>query len=73
MNRPPDLSPEDRQALKTFLQQPGLARKIADDMAHILQQEYKLVDGAWWLFSLGKPQRALSPEEVADARLREEL
>ena len=29
-----------------------------------LQQEYVNVNGVWWLYSMGKPQRELSEDEV---------
>lgn len=47
-----------------------VSREIADGVADLLQQRYKLVDGSWWLFSLGKPQRALTFDKVEYARGR---
>jgi hypothetical protein len=46
------------------------ARDLADMIADLLGQEYRLVDGRWWLFSLGEPQRALSDSAVERARDR---
>lgn len=46
------------------------AREVADEMADLLQQEYKLLDGRWWLCSLGRPQRPLTEGEIKNARNR---
>ena len=40
------------------------ARIVCSKMARLLRQEYRWHNGAWWLFSLGKPARSLSDEEV---------
>lgn len=49
------------------------AREIANDIARILRQEYKQVDGKWWLWSLGKPQRPLTDEEIEGAKQRGQI
>jgi len=50
-----------------------VARELANDIARILRQEYKQVDGEWWLWSLGKPRRPLSEEEIEGARRRGQI
>lgn len=46
------------------------AREVAHEMADLLQQEYKLVDGQWWLWSLGQPRRPMTEREIESARDR---
>lgn len=46
------------------------ARELADQMADLLQQEYKMVGPEWWLWTLGKPKRPLSEREIEYARGR---
>jgi predicted RNA-binding Zn-ribbon protein involved in translation (DUF1610 family) len=38
--------------------------RICDFMGTVLQQEYKLYGGQWWLWSLGKPVRQLTASEI---------
>ena len=47
-----------------------VAAEVAFAMGKLLGQEYKLHEGAWWLFSLGKPARPLSDKEVAELQLQ---
>ena len=49
------------------------AREIAGEMATMLRQEYRLVDGEWWLFSLGTPRRRLASDEVKEAKGRGQI
>lgn len=51
------MKPTDEQIAKD-------AREIADRMAKLLRQEYRWHKGAWWLFTLGKPARPLTADEV---------
>lgn len=46
-----------------------VSKEVCNLMADLLQQEYKLYQGQWWLWSLGKPARPLTDEEVAEAEL----
>lgn len=59
----PELSDEDRQALT----------KLRDIVADLVIQECRLHNGKWWLFALDKPQRPLTPEEIAEAREQGEI
>lgn len=45
------------------------ARAISRAMATILQQEYKMHKGRWWLWTLGKPARPLTDAEVEEKGL----
>jgi len=62
------LDPKIREALKNTLGNPEwraeAAQEVAAEMAALLQQEYKLHKGQWWLFSLGEPARPLTQEEI---------
>lgn len=46
------------------------ARDCANFFATVLRQKYEKVDGVWWLFSLDKPVRPLTAEEIEDATQR---
>lgn len=46
------------------------SRAIAQQMAILLRQELKIHKGQWWLYSLDKPQRPLSDDEVREAKAR---
>jgi hypothetical protein len=46
------------------------SRAIAQQIATLLRQELKIHKGQWWLYSLDKPQRPLSEEEVREAKAR---
>lgn len=50
-----------------------VAREIANEIADLLQQEYKRHNGEWWLWALGEPQRPLSDAEEYEARRRGQL
>jgi len=45
------------------------AAAIAKSMAIILQQEYKMHEGRWWLWSLGEPVRPLTDGEITEHEL----
>ena len=47
------------------------ARAISKAMATMLRQEYKMHQGAWWLWTLGKPARPLTDAEIKEHRLEE--
>lgn len=68
---------EIRALLREILSDKGairrIARGVADDMACLLRQEYKLHKGQWWLFTLGLPARPLKQEEIADAQVRGDI
>ena len=49
------------------------AREIANGVATFLRQEYQLVDGEWWLFSLGRPRRPLTDIEIKEAQKRGQI
>lgn len=40
--------------------------EVCNRMGSILQQEYKEHDGRMWLWTLGKPARPLTDQEIAD-------
>lgn len=42
-------------------------------MAELLQQEYKIHEGRWWLWSLGKPVRLLTDVEITEHGLGSEI
>ena len=62
-----------RSELKS--QQPQLVERMSQQMVRTLKQEYKPHPdlGGVWLWSLGKPVRELTPDEVVDARRRGKL
>jgi hypothetical protein len=43
-------------------------RTLSQQLAHVigkaLQQHYEQVNGAWWLFTMGKPARPLAQSEI---------
>lgn len=45
-------------------QQNQLAGQIASSIGFALDQTYEQHNGEWWLFTAGKPARALKPDEV---------
>jgi hypothetical protein len=51
----------------------SMAREVCKSMADFLQQEYKKQDGVWWLYSLGKPARPLTDEEISEHILRGDI
>ena len=38
-------------------------RKLADSVRAVQSQEYKFVDGEWWLYELGKKLRRVTTED----------
>ena len=38
--------------------------KLAGLIGNMLHQSYEIHEGIWWLFTLGKPARPLTEEEV---------
>ncbi len=50
-----------------------IVKEIQNFMATLLQQEYRYYGGTWWLFSLGKPARPLTTEEIKEHRQRGEI
>lgn len=41
-----------------------LSEDVASSIGQILRQEYRMVDGKWCLFALGKFARELDPDEI---------
>lgn len=41
------------------------SQNLAMRISRQLRQTYELVDGKWWLFTLGKPAKELTDDEVA--------
>jgi hypothetical protein len=70
-------SPEELAQIRSELksQQPQLVEQVSQHMARTLRQEYKPHPdlGGVWLWSLDKPVRELTPDEVVDARRRGKL
>lgn len=62
-----------RDSLPSEEEQKALAKRAANFMADLLRQEYRLHEGAWWLFSLGKPARPLREDEIVEARERGQI
>ena len=46
--------------------QATVAAGVAKALAVVLQQEYKMHKGRWWLWSLGKPARPLTDNEIKE-------
>jgi len=68
------LSPELEDALndvglKMYAERHDISRQIAHGMADLLCQEYKVHDGQWWLWTLGKPARPLTDIEITEHEL----
>jgi hypothetical protein len=42
----------------------SLSQSVASEIGRMLRQEYRFEDGAWWLYSLGERQDALTGDEV---------
>lgn len=40
------------------------AKEVCETMADVLQQEYRIYRGRWWLYSLGSPRRPLTAKEI---------
>ena len=40
-------------------------KDICGKIGAALQQEYKFVNGEWWLYTFGRPARKLTDEEVS--------
>ena len=53
---------------KTRLLIKQMSREVADEMAKLLRQEYKWHEDAWWLFTLGRPARPLTEDEIQYAK-----
>ena len=68
------LSPEEKKILRdAFIEAFGttgsekrdtVCRAMANEIGKALGQEYKMHEGHWWLWTLGKPARALTDEEI---------
>ena len=41
------------------------AQWLASSIGTTLQQDYRAYEGGWWLFTLGRPSRALQVDEIA--------
>lgn len=71
-----NLSPEEKKILReAFVEAFGengseKRQKVVKEMCHVvgtaLQQERKKWKGRWWLWTLGRPVRPLTPEEVVE-------
>lgn len=46
-----------------------VVKEMCATIGAMLQQEYRIHNREWWLFTLGTPARRLAPEEIADAKL----
>jgi hypothetical protein len=57
--KPRDASPEEDPLLP-------LARSTASGIALLLRQEYRQRGQEWWLYTLGRPARPLTSEEIAE-------
>jgi hypothetical protein len=42
-----------------------MQKEVAARIAAMLRQEYRRLNGRWWLMTLGMPARRLTPREVA--------
>ena len=40
------------------------SERVATEIGSMLAQEYVFYQGQWWLFTLGKPARALRQDEI---------
>lgn len=73
-----NLTDEERRILReSFIEAFGEAgsakrasvtREIASGIGDLLDQEYRYHHGQVWLFTLGKPARPLTAQEVSDAK-----
>ncbi len=43
----------------------NMSQEVCKSVASALRQEHKFHNGAWWLWTLGKPVRELTPAEIA--------
>jgi hypothetical protein len=52
------------------VQREAAVKEMCEGIGRMLRQEYRLHEGQWWLFTLGKPARPLTPDEIIDAKLK---
>ena len=52
------------EALFTPAEVKQISGDIAKGVGRLLRQEHRLIDGTWWLFTLGKAMRPLTADEV---------